>query len=128
MDPVTLIVAALAAGVALGVKDTASAAVKDAYDALLALVKNRLGGGPDADVVLAGYEQAPEAWQAPLMAALTRAGADSDRELAAAARALLELADQVRGEAGKYTADLRGAQGVQVGEHNRQENIFRPPS
>ena len=128
MDPVTLIVAALAAGAALGVKDTASAAVRDAYNGLLALVKKRLGGGPDADTVLARYEQAPEAWQAPLMAALVQAGADSDRDLAAAARALLELADQAGGEAGKYTADLRGAQGVQVGEHNRQENIFRPPS
>ena len=128
MDPVTLIVTALAAGAALGVKDAASAAVKDAYGSLLALAKKRLGGGPDAELVLARYERAPAAWQATLMAGLAQAGADSDRDLAAAAQALLELAGEPGRRAGKYTADLRGAQGVQAGEHNRQENIFRPPS
>ena len=44
MDPVTLILTALAAGAALGVKDTASAAVKDAYEGLKALVKKRFAG------------------------------------------------------------------------------------
>ena len=39
MDPITLIVTALAAGAALGVQDTASAMVKDAYAGLKALVK-----------------------------------------------------------------------------------------
>jgi len=31
MDPITLIVTALTAGAALGIKDTASTAVRDAY-------------------------------------------------------------------------------------------------
>ena len=39
MDPITLIVTALAAGAALGVQDTASAMVKDAYASLKALVR-----------------------------------------------------------------------------------------
>ena len=42
MDPITLIVTALAAGAALGVKDAASSAVKDAYAGLKALVSKRL--------------------------------------------------------------------------------------
>jgi hypothetical protein len=74
MDPITLIVTALAAGAALGVKDTASAAVGDAYAGLKALVKRRLGGGPDAELVLGRHERAPETWQAPLMAELAGAG------------------------------------------------------
>ena len=45
MDPITLIVTALAAGAALGVTDTASQTVKDAYAGLKALVRKRLGGG-----------------------------------------------------------------------------------
>jgi hypothetical protein len=53
MDPITLIVTALAAGAALGVKDAASSAVKDAYAGLKALVGKRLAGRPDAEVVLA---------------------------------------------------------------------------
>jgi len=40
MDPITLIVSALVAGAAVGTKDTASEAIKDAYHSL----KNRLMG------------------------------------------------------------------------------------
>lgn len=39
MDPVSLVVTALAAGAAIGLKDTASAAVTDAYENLKVLVK-----------------------------------------------------------------------------------------
>jgi hypothetical protein len=126
MDPITLIVTALAAGAALGVKDTASAMVKDAYAGLKALVKKRLGDGPGAELVLAKHEQAPENWQAPLMAELAETGADRDRELIAAAQALLDLVSEAGG-AGKYKVDVQSAQGVQVGDHNRQDNIFNTP-
>ena len=127
MDPITLIVTALAAGAALGVQDTASAMVKDAYASLKALARRRLGGDPGAELVLTGHEQAPGIWQAPLVAELTRAGADRDGDLIAAAKALLDLTGEA-GAAGKYTVDLRGAQGVQVGDHNRQDNVFNAPA
>ena len=120
MDPITLIVTALAAGAALGVQDTASAMVRDAYASLKALVRRRFGGDPGAEMVLARHEQAPETWQAPLKAELARTGADEDGDLIAAAKALLDLV----GQAGKYTVDVRGAQGVQIGDHNRQDNVF----
>ena len=127
MDPITLIVTALAAGAALGTQDTVSAMVKDAYAGLKALVKKRLGGGPAAELVLARHEQAPETWQAPLMAELAAAGADHDRDLLAAAKALLDLVGEPGGT-GKYTVDAQGAQGVQVGDHNRQDNTFNAPT
>jgi hypothetical protein len=126
MDPVTLIVAALAAGAVVGVQDTASAMVKDAYASLKALVKKRLGGGPGADLVLARHEQDPRAERAQLMAELARAGAGDDPDLIAAAKAVLELAGEAGG-AGKYAVDARGAQGVQAGDHNRQDNVFNAP-
>ena len=126
MDPITLIVTALAAGAALGVKDTASAMVTDAYAGVKALVKKRLGEGPGAELVLARHEQAPETWQVPLMAELTRAGADGDGDLIAAAKALLDLVGEAGGT-GKYAVDVRGAQGVQIGDHNRQDNVFNAP-
>jgi hypothetical protein len=124
MDPITLIVTALAAGAALGAQDTVSAMVKDAYAGLKVLVKRRLGGRPDAELVLAGHEQAPETWQAPLMAELAETGADGDRDLIAAAQALLDLVVGAEGRTGKYTVDARSAQGVQIGDHNRQDNVF----
>ena len=127
MDPITLIVTALAAGAAQGMTDSVSAMMKDAYASLKARVKEKLGGKPGAELVLAKHEQAPETWQAPLVAELAEAGADRDRELIAAAKALLDLIGEAGG-AGKYTVDVRGAQGVQIGDHNRQDNMFNSPA
>lgn len=45
MDPITLIVSALAAGAALGAQDTVSTMVKDAYAGLKVLAKRQLSGG-----------------------------------------------------------------------------------
>ena len=128
MDPIALIVTALAAGAALGAQETVSAMVKDAYAGLKALVKKRLGGGPGAELVLARHERAPETWQAPLMAELAETGADGDPDLIAAAQALLGLVAEAEGRTGKYTVDVRGAQGVQIGDHNRQDNVFNAPA
>ena len=70
MDPITLIVTALAAGAALGVSDTASSAVKDAYAELKALVKKRFAGRPTPSWCSPSMSKAPETWQAPLRAEL----------------------------------------------------------
>jgi len=125
MDPVTLIVTALATGAATGLTESASAAVKDAYARLTALARKRLADRPDAELVLARHETSPETWQAPLAAVLAEAGAEHDTDLVAAAQAFMILADNSGARAGKYTVDTRGAYGVQVGDHNRQHNVFR---
>jgi hypothetical protein len=124
MDPITLIVTALGAGAALGVSDTASSVVRDAYAGLMAMVKKRFGGRADAELVLAKYEQDSETWRAPLAAELLEAGAARDPELLAAAQALMSLVDAAGTRAGKYVVNVRGAQGMQVGDHNRQGNVF----
>ena len=124
MDPVTLIVAALAAGAALGLKDTASAGVQDAYAGLKALVKKRFAGRPKGELVLAEHEAAPETWEKPLAAELATAGADRDGELVAAAQALMRLVDEAGSRAGKYAVSIRDSQGVQVGDRNTQINRF----
>src|ERR1700749_2253243 len=113
MDPITLIVTALAAGAAAGMRDTASSVVKDAYTGLKALVRKGLSGSPDGELVLARHEQAPETWRAPLAAVLDEAGAGNDPGLVAAAEALLRLVDAAGARTGKYTVDVRGATGVQ---------------
>ncbi len=128
MDPVTLIVTALGAGAALGLKDMASAAVKDAYTSLKALVARRLAGRRDGELVLVRHEEAPEAWEGPLVAELTAAGAADDAGLVAAAQALMSLVDEVGSRAGKYDVRVQHSQGVQVGDHNTQHNIFGAPS
>jgi hypothetical protein len=127
MDPITLIVTALAAGAASGMTESASSAVKDAYANLKALVRKRLAGRTDAELVLARHEQAPQTWRAPLATVLGDAGAERDTDLLAAAQVLLRLLDAAGARAGKYTVDICGAQGVQVGDRNRQHNVFHAP-
>jgi hypothetical protein len=123
-----LIVSALAAGAALGVTDTTSSAVKDAYAGLKALARKRLAGRPDAEVVLNRHEKSPDTWRVPLMEELGQAGAASDPGLLAAALALLRLIDEAGTKAGKYTVDARGSQGVVTGDGNVQINRFSVPS
>jgi hypothetical protein len=124
VDPVTVIVTALGAGAALGVKDTASAAVKDAYSSLKGLAKKRFANREDAQLVLAQYEKSPAKWESMITGELTEAGAARDAELLAAAQLLLSLADPAGSQAGKYNVDVSGGQGVQVGDHNTQHNTF----
>ncbi len=127
MDPVTLIVTALAAGAALGLKDTASTAVKDAYAALKELVSRRLAGRPDGALVAARHAEAPKTWKGPLVAELTASRAGADPELIAAAQAVMSFADEAGFRTGKYNVDAQGAQGVQVGDHNIQHVRFDSP-
>jgi hypothetical protein len=124
MDPVTLIVTALAAGAASALQDGASAAVKDAYTRVRALVRRRFAGRPKGELVLAEHEAAPQTWQAPLAAELAAAGADGDADLVAAAQALMSLVDEAGARSGKYAVSVRDSQGVQVGDHNTQTNTF----
>jgi hypothetical protein len=127
VDPVTLIVAGLAAGAAQGVSDTASGAVKDAYEGLRAKVRGWFGGSPTKELVLAEHEKSPDTWQVPLQAALIETGTAGDPAVVEAAQQLLALLDAAGTQSGKYLVDLRGAQGVQVGDHNTQTNRFATP-
>lgn len=128
MDPITLIVAALAAGASTGVlsalQDDAKDAVKSAYAKLRGLVTQRVAGTQAAEVALAKYEANPKTWEAPLTDELKELGAGDDADLVAAARALMELVDQAGAKAGKYNVTIANSQGVQVGDHGFQINNF----
>jgi hypothetical protein len=86
MDPVTMIVSAIAMGAATGLTDTASAAVTDAYAALKGLLTGRY---PDVDV--AAVENKPESTpkRESLAEDLADARAEHDAELVEAARQLI---------------------------------------
>jgi hypothetical protein len=97
MEPVTLILTALAAGAS----DTASPAVKDAHAGLKAELRTRLEGREGEEAV-ARYEDAPQTWESRLAAELAAAGADRDEGLVRSAQALLSVADEPGWRAGKY--------------------------
>jgi hypothetical protein len=97
MDPVSLIVGALAAGGAAGVQDSAGAAVKDAYQALKTAVAGRFAGRPSAQVALAEHAADPDTWAAPLSKAVTETGVADDPQIVAVAERLARLLDEADG-------------------------------
>ncbi|WP_416563159.1 hypothetical protein [Nocardia testacea] len=88
MDPLTLVAAAVAAGAAVGLTDTARQAVVDAYQGLKGLIARQYES-VDVSVVEARPEVASR--QAVLAEELAAAGAGEDQELVAAARYLFEV-------------------------------------
>jgi hypothetical protein len=128
MDPITLIVTALAAGAAAGtldtVQDAAKSGIASAYAKLRALVTKRVAGNQAAEVALAKYEANPKTWEAPLADELTELGAGADADLLSAAKALMELVDEAGARAGQYNVTIKDSQGVQVGDGNIQVNRF----
>jgi roadblock/LC7 domain-containing protein len=128
MEPVTLILTALAAGVTTGaldaLKDDVKEKVKAAYARLRGLAEKRVSGRPHGELALAEYDSAPQKWEGLLAAELTEAGAAHDDDLVAAAKALMDLVDQPGARSGKYNVTIKGSEGVQVGDSNVQVNKF----
>jgi hypothetical protein len=128
MEPITLIVTALAAGSSAGVidalKDNVTETAKAAYAKLRGLARKRVAGQPDGQLILERHEAAPQKWEAMLTDELTAAGAANDAELMAAAKALMELIDQAGAKSGKYNVTVKDSKGVQVGDGNVQVNRF----
>jgi hypothetical protein len=110
MDPITLIVTALAAGALEALNDDVKDAIKAAYATLRRLVRNRVCDQPGAELVLAQYEDAPGTWETPLAKMLHDTGAAVDANLLAVAHALLELVDAVGTAEGKYDVTVPGSQ------------------
>src|SRR5258706_597557 len=120
MDPVTLILTALATGAAASAKDVTGQAVKDAYNGLKALVKNKLVGKPDAEMALVQHEKKPEVWKAPLEDGLKEAGVAQDQEIIAAAQQLMTLVQPQQAAMGKYNVQITGnVQGFAQGDHQQ---------
>jgi hypothetical protein len=117
VDPISLIVAAIAAGVSAGVTQEASETVKDAYGRLKWLLRQKLGGEREVGVALEQYEQNPEAWIPTIKEELTLAGADSDPQLLKAAEEFLTLLDRQATGGPKYKVLISGpAEGSIIGD------------
>ncbi|MEU2013861.1 hypothetical protein [Nocardia sp. NPDC019302] len=111
MDPVTLVAAAVAAGAAAGLTDTAKQAVVDAYQGLKGLISGRYHS-----VDMAIVESRPEAASRRVVLAeeLAEAGAGDDQELLTAAQHLLQVIQEQAPQAAE-TVGVRLTR-VQAGE------------
>lgn len=125
MDPVTLVVAALVAGVSAGLGDAASSAIKDAYAGLRSLLTTRFTR--EQDKVIEEHAADPDTYEKPASKVLRESGAAADAEVAAAAQRVLALADPAGTAANKYQVDARGATIGIVGDHGQVSYQAPPP-
>src|SRR5258708_30059339 len=106
MDPVSMVLAALAAGATAAVQDTAWQAVKDAYAGLKALVKKRFEKKPQAEMALAEYEKDTDTWHKPPQKSLVETGPDQDEAILRQAQQVLKLVNPPQASQGKYNPQL----------------------
>lgn len=124
MDPVSLVLAALAAGATAAAKDTASQAMKDAYAGLKALVKKRFAGKPQAEIALTEYEKDEDTWQKPLQKSLVEMGADQDEAIVRQAQQLLKLLNPQQASQGKYNVQIGEGKGIVIGDNPQVTQTF----
>jgi hypothetical protein len=92
VEPVTtVILAAIAAGATAGLTDTAKQAIADSYAGMKALLKRKFGGESKMLEAVEKLERDPESagWKETVGKEAAKAGANQDRELIAAAEAVL---------------------------------------
>jgi hypothetical protein len=119
MDPVTLIVAALGAGLSTIGQATLGEAAKDAYESLKSRLLSHFRHQAEHENALAAFEGDPDHTAPALAAAVTESGAGQDPAVVDAARTLLAKADPDGVAAAKYSLIIKGnAQGVVQGDHN----------
>lgn len=123
MDPITVIVTALVAGAAAGGADAASMAVRDAYTGIRDRIRV-LASGSDTDVAIEANEAAPGSNVNQVREVLAREGVAGDEQLQITATELLSLLPTEAADEARARVDVRGAQGVQLGNYNTQHNIW----
>ncbi|MDH3317054.1 MAG: hypothetical protein OEN48_14385 [Betaproteobacteria bacterium] len=118
MDPISTILAALAAGAVAAAKETAGTAIKDAYEGLKSLIKKKFGDKNLVKAAVDAHASEPQPSEAILRPALKEAAVDQDAELLAAAKALLAKADSDGSISRRYSLQVTGnVQGIVQGDH-----------
>ncbi|TAK08151.1 MAG: hypothetical protein EPO39_05055 [Candidatus Manganitrophaceae bacterium] len=112
MDPISMIVTALATGAAAGLKPTAAKIIQDAYAGIKALIQRKYG---ETSVALLEKDPASKARRSVVQEELEKADAGSDPEMLAQAKALLDAVRQHAPEtAGQIGVDLEEIKGASL--------------
>ncbi|MGQ4389163.1 hypothetical protein [Streptomyces sp. SAS_270] len=123
MNEIELVVAALGAGAAAGLSESASSAVREAYERLRVAVQRRLDsrGDQDLELPVMGGESGID--DESLREALVMSGADRDVQVQAAAEAFLREVNGSGPGAGIGVVHVHNSQGVHAGQGS-QINFF----
>lgn len=108
MEPISLIFAALVAGATAATKDTAGAAVKDAYEGLKSLIKKKFEKDALAQAIVEAKPEDMKQSEALLKNKITEAGIDQDVEILKTATEILKKEDPQGEKEGKYRINVQG--------------------
>jgi len=112
MDPISIIVTALATGAAAGLKPTAAKVIQDAYAGIKALIQRKYG---ETNVALLEKDPASKAKREVVKEELEKSDAGGDPELLTQAKTLLDAVQQHAPEAaGKIGVDLEEIKGASL--------------
>lgn len=114
MEPISLIIGALAAGSAAAAKDVGKAAVKDGYEGLKKLIKNRFTEkkSQKGEMILAEHEKDPQTWEGPLKKELKETMIDQDQPILDAAGKLMAQLHPEQTAMGKFIVQSKNIQGM----------------
>jgi hypothetical protein len=118
MEPVELILSALAAGAAAAASEVAGAAVKSTYQKLVDLISKKLEGKDKAKSTLDEYLKDPETYEKPMKKAIGENRIEGNEEVLALARELISLIKSNK-DLSKYNVnfefngDVKNAQFIQ---------------
>ena len=120
IDPVSLILTALAAGAGIIGQEAVSEVTKDAYQKLKALIQHRLADKPQAEIILQKHEENPEIWKEPLRQELIDIQASQDNEIIRAAQQLMTIINPQQAGMGKFNVQITGdVQGFVQGDNTQ---------
>ncbi len=131
MEAMNMIMTALTTGITVAAEGTATQAVKDAYNGLKTLIKERFSKKPDkeaakdAEKTLEKYEADPETYEKPLQKELSTVGAEQDQAILDMAQKLLDLLGKAQEKSGvsqTITTDTVGTQ-TNIGQAAGDVNI-----
>lgn len=133
MEPISMIVGALVAGASTAIKDTASQAVKDAYQGLKDLLiqhwiskkeEDAKAKEIEAKVFIDNLESDPAGFKKPLEKKLSEIMPIPDEALIEKAQKFDELLKQAGLSTGYNVSMGNNNQGIQTGDGNTQNNTF----
>ncbi len=108
MEPISLILTALATGAAAGAVGVGKDAIQDAYQGLKTLLQHRFAGQEKAERALEDYVEDPDTYEKPLAKQLQETGAAEDEAIIRAAQELMAVAKPEQAAAGKYNVQVKG--------------------
>jgi hypothetical protein len=123
MEPISLILAALLAGMSTGIGSVTADAIKGSYEGLRRALKRKLASEPGAEAVIDGYLADQDMYEDQLRRALWKAGADRDDDIISTARAIVAAVDPRA--LSEFNVSITDSENIQFGHGNVQFNWDR---